>query len=230
MPSSNSRENESKRKQYWKEYREKNKKYLNEKENHRRKRLKEWLRCYKDKLSCSKCSESENHCLDFHHIKEKKFSINFMVNNSYSIPRMEEEIEKCIVLCGNCHRIHHYGTFGLKNTMRAKNPRENNIKRSNKRRKVLRIWIYKIKSRINCYICEFGHPRALDFHHILPKLYGINEMTHRSFAKYRIINEIKKCIPLCVNCHRKIHNEIIDMKISDTQLTEYWTQFIEYFD
>ncbi|MFV2015425.1 MAG: HNH endonuclease, partial [Candidatus Heimdallarchaeota archaeon] len=91
-------------KQYWKEYGQKNRQKLNEKEKLRRKRIKDWLKSYKNDLSCSQCPETENHCLDFHHVRDKKFTINYMINNSYSISRIEEEIEKCIVLCGNCHR------------------------------------------------------------------------------------------------------------------------------
>jgi len=30
------------------------------------------------------------------------------VNNGYSISRVEEEMEKCDVLCANCHRREHY--------------------------------------------------------------------------------------------------------------------------
>ena len=124
-----------------------------------------------------------------------------MVNNSYSISRIEEEIEKCIVLCGNCHRIQHYGIHMGKKPKHDNKFSPNNIKTNNRRRKRLQILIYKIKSQLSCYICKYSHPRVLDFHHILKKLFGINEMVHRNLFKDRIIAELKKCIPLCVNCH-----------------------------
>jgi len=145
-----------------------------------------------------------------------------MINNSYSIPRIEEEIEKCIVLCGNCHRVQHYGTYGTKKGKSSEKSLSTNISKNNMRRRKLRIWVYKLKSRLVCYICKYSHPRVLDFHHILEKKLGINEMVHRGVPNHRIVNEIKKCIPLCVNCHRKIHNGLIEFKISEAQLEVFW--------
>lgn len=212
------------RKQYWKKYSKKNRKRLNEKENLRRKRIKEWLKNYKERLSCSRCSESENQCLDFHHVQDKKFTINFMVNNSYSIGRIEEEIEKCVVLCGNCHRVQHYENKWSRGSESLAGVTAKSGSKNNKRRRKLRILVFKIRSSLSCYTCDYSHPRVLDFHHIMKKLFGINESVHRALSKERIIAEIRKCIPLCVNCHRKIHNRIIEICVSEEELEEYWDQ------
>lgn len=49
---------------------------------------------------------------------------------------------------------------------------------------------------------------AFDFHHINPleKEYGISKVKHNTFNE-KIKNELDKCILLCANCHREIHNE-----------------------
>lgn len=64
---------------------------------------------YKSKLKCSKCGEDDSACLDFHHIdpSTKLFSIGHE-GMGYGIKKIFEEIDKCIVLCANCHRKHHY--------------------------------------------------------------------------------------------------------------------------
>jgi hypothetical protein len=66
---------------------------------------------YKESLDliCSECGENDINCLDFHHInpEEKDFTISFMLKSGYSIKRIQKEIEKCVVLCANCHRKHH---------------------------------------------------------------------------------------------------------------------------
>ena len=50
--------------------------------------------------------------LDFHHINPatKVERIAKMVSNHYNADSKEiqEEIEKCVVLCANCHREFHY--------------------------------------------------------------------------------------------------------------------------
>ena len=66
-------------------------------------------------------------------------------------------------------------------------------------------WLNEEKKKHGCAICGYNcNPAALEFHHINPKT-----KTHEIAAKYAIKNnteEMKKCIILCANCHREIHN------------------------
>jgi hypothetical protein len=61
----------------------------------------------KQKRECSICGESRAICLEFHHRDptEKTQQISIMVNSQASIERIQEEIDKCDVLCANCHRV-----------------------------------------------------------------------------------------------------------------------------
>ena len=43
---------------------------------------------------------------DFHHIGEKDFTPSYLISNG-SLESIVEEINKCVLLCANCHRIHH---------------------------------------------------------------------------------------------------------------------------
>jgi hypothetical protein len=64
---------------------------------------------HKKTLSCSKCSADDYRVLDFHHPNDDKFkSVAFMVSKGYSFKNVMIEIDKCQVLCSNCHRIVHY--------------------------------------------------------------------------------------------------------------------------
>lgn len=65
--------------------------------------------------SCVRCGEDDYTCLDFHHIdpKEKDFSIGDAAMY-HSMSDIKKEIEKCVVLCANCHRKLHAGRFSLK--------------------------------------------------------------------------------------------------------------------
>lgn len=84
---------------------------------------------------------------------------------------------------------------------------EREKERSRKRRKALREWYSSYKSKISCVRCGETHSAAIGFHHIEPKskVAGISDMVKRGFSKAKIIEEIDKCIPLCSNCHRKLH-------------------------
>jgi hypothetical protein len=74
----------------------------------RRRRLRDWLDTHRATLGCARCGETDPACLDFHHVRgEKVGSIGQMVTNGYSAADLHAEIQKCEVLCANCHRKEH---------------------------------------------------------------------------------------------------------------------------
>lgn len=80
-----------------------------ERKDRRRAELREWLYQYKrENCQCKRCDEARPACLDFHHPGEKERGIARMIARGYSKSNIEAEIERCIVLCANCHRVEHY--------------------------------------------------------------------------------------------------------------------------
>lgn len=71
-------------------------------------KIRKWVSDLKKTLSCS-CGEDHPSCLEFHHKDptQKDLSIADAISNGWSISRMIKEIEKCEVLCANCHRKVH---------------------------------------------------------------------------------------------------------------------------
>jgi hypothetical protein len=69
-------------------------------------------------------------------------------------------------------------------------------------------FINQYKLEMGCSICGYSeHPSALDFHHVNnDKEYSISTMVNQRYSKQRILNEMKKCIVVCANCHRIIHS------------------------
>ena len=77
----------------------------------RRKENVGWYKSYKSKRVCTECGENHPACLQFHHKdqREKSFTISHIVGSStYSLKTILNEIEKCEVLCGNCHSKRHW--------------------------------------------------------------------------------------------------------------------------
>ena len=76
----------------------------------RRKKIQRWLRETKKSLACIRCGESHIACLVFHHKDPalKETEVARVAIRGWSIDRIKREIDKCDVLCENCHRKLHY--------------------------------------------------------------------------------------------------------------------------
>ncbi len=77
----------------------------------RKNRLLRFVEEIKRERGCSRCPEKHPACLDFHHRdpSQKLFSIsNGASQNRYSEDKLLIEIEKCDIICSNCHRKEHY--------------------------------------------------------------------------------------------------------------------------
>jgi hypothetical protein len=73
----------------------------------RRQDISDELNKIKSQKCCQKCGENRYYVLDFHHIdpKQKDFGLN---DKSKNINTIFKEIEKCVILCSNCHREFHH--------------------------------------------------------------------------------------------------------------------------
>jgi hypothetical protein len=57
------------------------------------------------KSSCCDCNNSDWRVLEFDHRDRETKSFNIADSTSYSIDRIQEEIDKCDIVCANCHNI-----------------------------------------------------------------------------------------------------------------------------
>lgn len=97
-------------KDYRKEYYEKNKieakKYSFESTKEIRKRNAQFVWNYLKENPCIECGENDPVVLEFDHRdkEDKILEISQMVLNGNSLKKIKDEIDKCDVLCANCHR------------------------------------------------------------------------------------------------------------------------------
>ena len=72
--------------------------------------------------SCIQCGESDPRVLEFHHrdSDQKYKDIAKMVGEGLSAGRLQQEMDKCDVLCGNCHKklTMKEDTGGVKNNLK----------------------------------------------------------------------------------------------------------------
>jgi transcription elongation factor Elf1 len=97
-----------KRKEVKKKNYSKNRKKVVERVKERKIKIRKWFNEYKEKLSCLKCGENHPATIDFHHLEEKDHQVTHMVHYGYSIEKIKKEMDKCQVLCANCHRKLHW--------------------------------------------------------------------------------------------------------------------------
>ena len=93
--------------------------------------------------------------------------------------------------------------------LRDANP-EKHRKESARRQKEQTAWLQSLKKE--CLICGEKEPICLDFHHINPEEKSFTIAKHQSSGKEKLLAEIKKCVCLCSNCHRKVHAGIINLE------------------
>jgi hypothetical protein len=96
--------------EYNKTWYSKNKELKIQQIKERQQKLREWLREYKENLSCEICGENHISCIQFHHkdMVTKEMSIADAITRKWGIERILKEIEKCQVVCANCHFKIHY--------------------------------------------------------------------------------------------------------------------------
>jgi hypothetical protein len=102
-------------------------------------------------------------------------------------------------------RPDHYEKHGKKHY--EKNKAYYIAKAAERRKKYQKAWV-EYKSKLSCQHCGENHPATFDFHHVErgPENVKIFQLIKNGSYK-KVYEELKKCVVLCANCHRKLHYE-----------------------
>ena len=58
---------------------------------------------------CQECGYKKNYAaLDFHHLNPKEKDVNWNTSRHWSWNRLVKELDKCVLVCHNCHAEIHY--------------------------------------------------------------------------------------------------------------------------
>lgn len=91
-------------------YKAKGPAYNNQFQNRRRAAKQQYVRAIKTAHGCAECGERRDPCLEFHHTdpSQKLAGVWKLAASNATYARLNAEIAKCVVLCANCHRVHHH--------------------------------------------------------------------------------------------------------------------------
>jgi hypothetical protein len=105
--------------------------------------------------------------------------------------------------CCYCGERSVYCTFKRKNNLYVCENcfRKNNVVRIAKKKQ----WLWDHKAREGCILCHENDPSCLDYHHLQPKKKKFSIGSIPSTIPTQAIQiEMRKCVVVCANCHRKI--------------------------
>jgi hypothetical protein len=133
--------------------------------------------------------------LHFDHISNDKIGKISGMAISSNIARIQQEMDKCEIVCSNCHRDRTHNRNLSKQTGRkSKTPT----------RDKLFFIVSSIKKNNPCASCKrFFHSWQMDFDHKdqTTKTDSVTAMIVRQEPIEHILEEIKKCDLVCANCH-----------------------------
>ncbi len=171
-------------------YYAKNKELVIERNRIRRQNLKKQCIEYLGE-KCVKCG-LKNDCPDiycFHHKDptQKDFAIS---SRRHKFESMVTELDKCDLLCQNCHRKVHTSYYDD----------NNRYQRYRRRRKEKAADLFNGQ----CTDCKLqDDPCIYDFHHLDSSQKDFSFREGRPWEDTK--KELKKCVMLCVNCHKRRH-------------------------
>lgn len=97
----------NKSREYYKQNPDNHKKNVSARNKSNRSLLQLFVLDYFKSHSCVDCGNSDIRVLEFDHLPEfeKTADVSRLMACSYSLDRIKEEINKCEVVCANCHKI-----------------------------------------------------------------------------------------------------------------------------
>jgi len=96
--------NERSRK-YYLENNNKHRKVISERNNKNRNISRDYVLEILKKSKCKDCGNNDIRVLEFDHLKNKFKNVSSLISAGYSVEIIQNEINKCDVICANCHRI-----------------------------------------------------------------------------------------------------------------------------
>jgi predicted transcriptional regulator len=149
---------------------------------------------------CVDCGESDPTVLEFDHIGPKRADIAVLVADGTVLPRLDEEMAVCDVVCAKCHRRR---TGSRARWLRAnpRDPSRSQLFQPAERRNLR--YVYEVLRDSGCVDCGETDLCVLDFDHVGIKSCSVTRLAVDGCSLARVKDEIGQCEVRCANCHRR---------------------------
>ena len=108
--------------------------------------------------------------------------------------------------CRSCRKAYNKERY-----LKDKSFRDKVADRRNRVRNKALTLVSRYKRFCGCKICGEKEPIALDLHHLDPSVKEDNPSSMIGGSIERLKAEVRKCVVLCANCHRKVHAGILEI-------------------
>jgi hypothetical protein len=149
---------------------------------------------------CSDCGEGDLMVLEFDHLRAKRGHIAGLIADGISLPQLRAEIDKCEVVCVNCHRIRTATRSSSWRTDPGSLDSAAGLTRGERRNMV---HIRDVLTDCACVDCGDSRLIVLDFDHLGPKRGNVIALARRGCSLEVLRAEIARCEIRCGNCHRR---------------------------
>ncbi len=151
---------------------------------------------------CADCGADDPLVLEFDHLgDEKTGDVSQMAWAGKGAERILAELEKCEVVCVNCHKRRTYSRmpscWRLAPTEILAHPRLADGAKRN------RIYIWDLLVNSECVDCGLADPVVLEFDHRRDKTASVPVMARDGCSLQLLLEEVAKCEIRCANCHRR---------------------------
>ena len=162
----------------------------------RREPVRRFVEEYLRARSCADCGEDELVVLEFDHVgPTKTASISAMIGHGRPVHEVRSEVERCEVVCVNCHRRRTATRGGWYRVTRIAPDWWSTAQRRNADH------LIEILRLRGCVDCSDDDPVVLDFDHLRDKRASVVKMAP-GCSLAALEEEIAKCDIRCGNCHR----------------------------
>jgi hypothetical protein len=147
---------------------------------------------------CVDCGESDLRVLDFDHVRPRREYVSRLLGNGATIQDLKSEIERCQVVCANCHRRR---TARRKGWWRLTGGHGGPAARPRRERNVR--WVYAQLAVSRCADCGVADPLVLEHDHLGEKRDAVMALAWTEHSLETLAREISMCEVRCCNCHRR---------------------------
>ena len=148
---------------------------------------------------CADCGLADPVVLEFDHVGVKRADVATLVRRGVRLGIIAAEIERCEVVCANCHRRRTARRAGWR---RLSGDLGGVAWRSTRHERNVR-HVFAVLAAATCADCGEVAACVLDFDHVGPKTSTVMRLARNEVSLARLDAEIARCVVRCANCHRR---------------------------